>query len=480
MSSRLASVAYSAAGLYSNHLLSFLTAAVLSRLLDPSDFGIVALLLLLNGFLGLFASAGVSSVVVQFGDLSKKDIHSLIGLCWFLGVLLAGISVMLSPFVATFFDTTALQKIIPVGSIAILLSPCSQVIDGILIRDNQFARRSLLSFSSALAASFIGISMAFSGYGYWALVVQIVARPFFSLFLGCLALKLLPLPYLDFRLYRKVGRYTIDLVGFRLLNYLTRNIDNLIIGRRLGLSELGYYSRAFALFDLTTNMLQSALGPVLHSSFQKTKDNYPALKIDVIRVISMVASMSFPVMGIASIYSEYLIFIIWGDGWNAAIFPFSVLAVVGMFRPIQAICGELLKTMDRTRELVFWGVFRLSIFTLAIIWGTYYGINGVAVAVLVASLINWMVFCGSVLAKHLKMSLSEMFLIFVPALKVVLLILPIAFLFKNYLYKDLSDLLNLIISTISLGALMVMIYKTFDNPVLQLIYQTIKKLRGMI
>ena len=476
MASKVKSTLYSAVGVYSNQVLSFVTAAILGRLLEPKDFGLVALLLLVNGFLSLFASAGVSSVIIQFRDLGQRELKALVGLCWIIGLVLMLGSIAAAQPLAAFFSSPQLTEIIPVGAFALLLTPVAQVVDGVLIREDRFGARATVAIMSALAGSVVGISLALLGYGYWALVIQLIVRPFFALVFGFLSIRMFPLPSVNLSLYRRVGNYAANLVGFRFLNYWTQNLDNLLIGKSIGIAELGYYSRAYALFNLSTNIIQGVTGPVLHSSFAKVKNDPAALKKEIASTLSVIALISMPMMAVASIYSEEIIRAAWGPKWDLAVLPFSLLAIAGMFRPVQAVSGEVMKALGRTGELLGWGLFRLGLYAVAIILGLKAGILGVACGVLVASILNWAIFSNFVLLRCTNLTTPELFCYYYPALKLLIWMACTAYGLKYFVFPTFGDISRLLFSIPLLLMVYLLICWRQKNKIFEIIFAIKRKI----
>jgi PST family polysaccharide transporter len=376
---------WSAFGVYTNRFLALGIAAVLSRLLSPEDFGTIAMVTVISGFMSIFADAGIGSAVVQFRDFKGKDHQSLFSLSLLLGVFLAGVLALGSSFVAVFFDNPDLQ---PVAAVMALAFPCSTlgiVPRGLLQRDMRFREVAVVNIVAAFAAGIVGIVMAFTGWGYWALVVQTLTNSFLSSLAFLVLAKLSPIPHWDFAVIRKIFSYSGNLTLFSMINYWARNLDNLLIGKFIGSAPLGFYNRAYQLMMLPLSMLTSVISPVLHSALAEKQNDIPAMYRGYQKVIRLIALISIPGMSFAVIMAPELIRVVWGDQWDQTIPVFAILGLNGLFQPIMSTTGTVFLARNKAHWLFRSGIISTILYCTGIVLGLPYGIVGVAAGYTIAS-----------------------------------------------------------------------------------------------
>jgi PST family polysaccharide transporter len=376
---------WSAFGVYTNRFLTLLIAAVLSRLLTPEDFGIIAMVTVISGFMSIFADAGIGSAVVQFRDFKVKDHQSLFSLSLLLGLLLAGLLAFGSSFVAVFFDNPDLRKVAAVMALAFPCSTLGIVPRGMLQREMRFREVAVVNVATAFVAGLIGIVMAFTGWGYWALVAKTLSYNFLSSLSFLILAKLAPVPRWNVAVIRKIFGYSGNLTLFSTINYWARNLDNLLIGKFLGTAPLGFYNRAYQLMMLPLSMLTSVISPVLHSALAERQNDIPAMYRGYRKVIRLIALASIPGMTFAVIMAPELIRVVWGDQWDQTIPIFAILGLNGLFQPIMSTTGTVFLARNKAHWLFLCGVISTILYCSGIVLGLPYGIIGVAAGYTIAS-----------------------------------------------------------------------------------------------
>ncbi len=371
-------ILWNAFGQYSIQLLGFITAAVLARLLSPEDFGLLGMILVVNAFLTIFANAGLVTTIVQHRDFSDRDIAALWGLGLMIGFVAAVVLGATGPAVAWFFKDSRLVWIALGVAPTLFLTALSQVPRGVLQRDLRFKPLAFASFSTALLASVAAVLLGFAGWGYWALVAQMLIRNGGLLIVMCWLTRSVGRPVLDGSLYRRVLGFTGNLTLFNLVNYFHRNLDNLLIGRFLGAALLGYYSRAYLLMSTIGSALAGVVSPVLHSAMARKSDDLKIMRRAYEEVITVILWICAPLMGLLAGLSPAVIRLVWGAGWGEAVVPFFWLALAGMHQPVFGTAGTVFAARYRTRALLYSGMINTVLFGVAIATGLRYGIEGVA------------------------------------------------------------------------------------------------------
>lgn len=376
---------WSAFGVYTNRFLTLGIAAVLSRLLTPEDFGTIAMVTVISGFMSIFADAGIGSAVVQFRDFNVKEHQSLFSLSLLLGLVLAGLLAFGSSFVASFFDNPDLQLVAAVMALAFPCSTLGIVPRGLLQRDMRFREVAVVNVAAAFVAGLVGIVMAFTGWGYWALVAQTLANSFLSGLAFLVLARLAPVPRWDFTVIRKIFGYSGNLTLFSMINYWARNLDNLLIGKFIGSAPLGFYNRAYQLMMLPLSMLTSVITPVLHSALAEKQNDIPAMYRGYQKVIRLIALVSIPSMSFAVIMAPELIRVVWGDQWDHTIPIFAILGLNGLFQPIMSTTGTVFLARNKAHWMFRCGVISTILYCTGIVLGLPYGIVGIAAGYTIAS-----------------------------------------------------------------------------------------------
>lgn len=376
---------WSAFGVYANRVVTLVVAAILSRLLSPEDFGTIAVVTVISSFMNIFADAGIGSAVVQFRDLKLRDHQSLFSLSLVLGLGLAGLLALSSPFVAVFFNNLDLQNVIAVMALALPFSTIGIVPLGLLQREMRFRDVAVVNVVAAFVAGLVGITLALTGWGYWALALQALTNSFLSsvAFLGLA--RLAPVPRWDFEVIRKILGYSGNLTLFSIVNYWARNLDNLLVGKFIGTASLGFYNRAYQLMMLPLSMLTSVVVPVLHSAMADKQGDISAMYSGYQKVVKLIALISIPGMSFAVIMSPELIRVVWGSQWDETIPIFAILGLNGLFQPIMSTTGTVFLARNKSHWLFRCGLVSTALYCAGIVFGLQYGVVGVAIGYTIAS-----------------------------------------------------------------------------------------------
>ena len=377
--------AWSALGVYTNRFLALGIAAILSRLLAPEDFGTIAMVTVLSGFMAIFADAGIGSAVVQFRDFKSRDHQVLFFLSILLGLGLAGILVLSSSLVANFFKNPDLELVAKVMALAFPCSTLGIVPLGLLQRDMRFREIAIVNISAALISGCVGVMMAFAGWGYWALVAQALTNSFLSSCSFLVLARLSPVPCCDYSVIQKIICYSGNVTLFSMVNYWARNLDNLLIGKFLGSSSLGFYSRAYQLMMLPIAMLTSVITPVLHSALSEKQDDIPAMYRAYKKTVHVIALVSIPGMSFAVVMAPELVRVVWGDQWGQTIPLFAILGINGLFQPIMSTTGIVFLARNKAHLMFRCGLISTFLYCFGIICGLSRGAVGVAVGYTIAS-----------------------------------------------------------------------------------------------
>ena len=372
-------VAVTMGGLWGRTLVQMLSTIVLARLLDPADFGLVAMVMAIVGVADLVRDFGMTGAILQAKRLSDRLWSSLL---WF-SVALGGVLMLLvaaaAPLIAALYDEQRLVVLTLAIAPTLLVNGLAMPMQAKVQRDLRFGTLANIDVIAMVVGVAGSIGAALAGWGVWSLVVLAGLGQVYRL----IALWVAARP--------RFGRPRIDrevlplistggsIFGVQALNYAARNLDNVIIGAQLGPAALGQYSRAYSLFLLPLQQLTGPLGrvalPVL-SSLQDDGDRYRRY---VRAAVLVIGYLSLPTYAVLAAVSGPLVELLLGPQWNEAATIFSILAIAGVAQAIGNVQGWLYITLGRAhRQLVYYVVTRPIIiggFFVGIWWA---GMNGLA------------------------------------------------------------------------------------------------------
>ena len=399
-------------------MLQFAQLAVLARLLQPVDFGLMALVVVVLQFFQTYADAGMSSAIVHRQDVTPEQLSSLFWLNALVGLAMCVALFLAAPYVAAAYGTPELQPLARLASCALLVLPISQQLSTLLQKDLRFGAMAAADLLSALSAAAVAVSLAWAGRGVESLVWGQLAggaariatlislvfprwRPSLRLQRGDLA------GYLPFGLYQ---------MAERTVNFLGANVDKLMIGGMLGTHALGLYNVAYQLVMRPVQIVNPVLTRVAFPLFAKVQDDNARLRAGYLDAIRIIAMLLFPLyMGIIVLVHPFTSVVL-GSGWDAAAPTLQILCVLALFYALGNPLGSLLLAKGRVDLGLYLNVWRTGLFAVAIFLGVSGGPAGVAAALVVT--IAVFVFPVGFWVRWLlvRMRPGEYFAAFVPAL----------------------------------------------------------------
>jgi PST family polysaccharide transporter len=358
---------------------------VLARILTPGDYGIMAMVMAVGGMAGLFQNLGLSTATIQQADINHAQVSTLFWINASMGFLLMLLMAGLSPVVAWFYAAPELAFVTLALSVNFLLDGLTVQHDALLNRQMRFFSLAAIQVLSMLAGILVAIFAAMNGFGYWALVLNSIVNTICSVSGKLLIVKWIPgLPK------RGVGvgsmiKFGADLVGFNIVNYFSRNLDNVLIGRFHGSGPLGMYSKAYQLLMMPITNLRDPMTRVAMPALSRLQNEPENYRNYYMKFVSILAFISMPLVAFLFVCSDQLINIILGPQWMEASAFFKILAVVAFIHPVSTTWGLVLISTGRSRRYLKWGIVNSIVIVISFAIGVFWGAKGVAIAYVFAT-----------------------------------------------------------------------------------------------
>lgn len=364
---------------------------ILSRLLAPVEFGIVGTAMIVISFCDVFSQVGVGPAIIQRQHLEIRHIRTGFTVSMLLGIVFACLLSLLSSYIAIFFRIEEINAVIKALSTMFLMKGMSIIAESLLQRDLKFKALTFTQvFSYIFGYSGVGIILAYSGFGIWALVgAQLVQEAIKTIIL--LIIQPYPkLPQVEIIALKDLVYYGSGHTIARINNQIALQGDNFIISRWLGPESLGLYGRAYQLMAMPANLIGQVLSAVLFPVMSKIQHDHDLLLSTFRRGVSIIAITTLPFSAIMIVLAPEIIHLILGPSWSGIIFPFQVLAVGTLFRTSYKMSDSLARATGAVYRRA-WRQAVYAIFVMGFAWvGHYWGINGVALGVLIAIIINFL------------------------------------------------------------------------------------------
>jgi len=365
--------------------LSMASTVVLARLLTPQDFGLIAMVTAVTGFVLMFKDMGLSMATVQRAEVNHGQISTLfwINVILSLGVML--VVAALAPVIAWFYGEPRLTWITLALAGAFIFGGLTVQHQALLRRQMRFGSLALIQIISMSVGILTAIISAFYGAGYWSLVLMQLATAItgaIAVWVACGWRPGLPVRRSGVREMLAFGGH---ITGFNIINYLHRNIDNVLLGKFFGSFILGQYSRAYALLLLPITQIRAPLISVALPGLSRLQHEPDRFRKYYVELVSILAFASMPLVVFLGVFSRDAVALILGEGWLPAARIFRILAIAAFIQPVFTTRGAVLLSLGQSKRYLNSGMIQSSVFVLALIAGVPWGAEGVATSYVFAN-----------------------------------------------------------------------------------------------
>lgn len=372
---------------YINIFLQVLFSAILSRILTPEDFGIVAVVTVFTTFFMVFADMGFGTAVIQKKTLTDEDINNIFSFTFYMAILLAILFAFFGIILSIFYENEVYKPIGIILSISLFFSTMNMIPNAILYKSKEFKKLGLRSIVIALISSVLTIALALLGFKYYAIVLNSVISALLAFIWNYKSVQLKLRFKFDISSVIKIKEFSSFQFAFNLVNYFSRNLDNLLISKIMGVVALAYYDKAYKLMLYPVGNLTQVITPVLHPILSEHQDDKHYIFTQYMKVVKILSLMGVFLSTYCLFAAEEIILIMFGDQWIKAVPCFRLLALSVWPQMVTASTGSIFQSLGNTRLLFLTGNINSVITIIAIIIGVSYK-NLIIVAACVAIAYN--------------------------------------------------------------------------------------------
>jgi PST family polysaccharide transporter len=358
--------------------LSIVATAVLARLLTPHDYGLIGMVAVFTGFVAMFKDLGLSLATVQRPEITGEQISTLFWVNVTISAAITVLMVVLAPLIGWFYSEPRLVLITIVTATGFLFGGLAVQHEALLKRQMRFYALSVIAFASMMIGYIVGIILAWRGASYWSLVfsqLALLASNTLGVWFTCRWRPGRPRRNSGVRSMLSFGG---NIMGYSLINYISKNCDNLVVGRAFGPQLLGLYAKAVQLLTLPTDQINEPISTVTIPALSRLADSPERYRQAYLRIMEKVILVTMPAVMLMLATADWLVLIILGPQWVESASIFVYLGIAGLFQPVFATGGWLLVSQGRVRDMLRWSLINAPISVLSILAGVPWGVTGVA------------------------------------------------------------------------------------------------------
>ncbi|MBI4597129.1 MAG: MOP flippase family protein [Candidatus Omnitrophica bacterium] len=420
-----------------------LITVLLAHLLSPRDFGLLGMTTVFTQFAMMVGELGMTGALIQRPAVREEHYASAFWLSVMVGVILMAIMTACSPAIARFYRTPDLQPILVAVSLSFVLQGGWVVQQAMLMRAMEFRSLAIRDIAAVCLSGIMGVAAAVLGWGVWSLVWQLLVHNAAMVWLSWSFTSWRPPWRISRQALRELSGFSAAAMGFNCVNYVSRNVDYLIIGRLLGATPLGLYTLAYKLMLLPIQNISWVIVKVLLPAFSKIQHDLESLRRNYTKVLQTVALVTLPMLGGLFVVAPEFIHVFFGPQWEGAILPFRLLACCGVAQSLTAIGGTIYQSQGRPDLQFKMGCANAALMALVILFSIRWGIVGVAAGSAIFT-ICWMPVSFVVASRLIQLPYVRIWRAILPAIGLTALLMMGLFAVKHTVHTSALSTLMLL------------------------------------
>ena len=335
------------------HSGQFILTIFLTRILNPSDFGLFALIMVFITIFQELLTTSFSAALIQKNNVDNLDFSTV-----FVG--LSFISILI--YIILFFSLPILEELVQIVNLTMYVRVLSIILLFNSLTIPQFAHASrflrfkdlsLSNLYSSLISAFIGIIFAFLGFGIWAIIFQQVFYQFLSGLFVFIRVKWLPDIIFSFKRLKVLFHYSSKLILATLLNVLFSDLRTILIGFYYSNIDLGHYNRADQIPRTSTNLIEGSFRPILFATLSKFQNDILSVRNIFSRSIKLLAFIIAPLMVFIYISSREITLILFTENWIPIVPYMKLFALINLVNPFQTLNFQVINSLGHTKKYLF-------------------------------------------------------------------------------------------------------------------------------
>lgn len=353
---------------------------ILARLLEPSDFGLIAMVTVFTGLGMQFMEGGLSMATIQRDQITHAQVSNLFWINGALGAGLCLLGILISPLVSIVFDEPRLTLVMAAMSLTFLIGGLSVQHDALLRRQMRFKAISVIDIVSMSVGIITGVTAAFSGLEYWALVISPITTFAIKTIMRWLSARWVPSLMSRGTSVRPLLMFGANLTGANFIGCLATNVTSFAVGYLGGAQALGLFDRAKMLTSIPSSQMLSPVMSVLQPTLARVAGDPKRLRSTITSIMGKLILVTMFVTVTMAVLADWIVQLFLGTGWDDAVPIFRMLAIFALVEPIASFLAVALIAIGNARALFRWKLITLSILIVSVGLGSIWGVYGVITA----------------------------------------------------------------------------------------------------
>lgn len=423
---------WSAIGQYGKIISLLIINMFLSRLLSPKEYGQVAMITIFITFFQLMTEAGLGPAIIQQKDFDEKDYSNLFNISILFSALISFFFGIFGFAIAYYYNDNDYIQFSWLLSVVVFFSGMQIVPNAIMLKKQLFKIVNLINLLVTIVSGVVGIIFAVWGFGVYTLIFNSILNAVLTFILIMKMSKITLARSFDLSPLKKVWEFSKNQFGFNFINYFSRNSDSLLIGKFMSSEALGNYNKSYQLLMYPVTIFGGVVTPILQPVLSNYQDDPGLIREVYYKLIKILALITIPFSVFLMFSAKQIILIMFGNQWQAAIQPFSILSATVWIQVISSTAGAIFQSRNKTKDLLLTGILSAVVLVTSILVGVILGtIETVSMCLAFAFFWNFIQSYWFLTHKVLNSNLLEFFKLFLtPIFSGIIMFL--IFYFYNY------------------------------------------------
>lgn len=372
-------------------IVGFLIGIVLARLLTPEDYGLVGISLVFIAFANVFIEAGFSNALIRKLDRSQSDYSTAFHFNAVMGVAMYAILYFCAPLIADYFENDELVLLTRIVSITIVLNSLCIVQNAILTIELRMKEQAIINIAAQIPSGLLAIYLAYQGLGIYALAVQTVFAAALRTIIFSMRAKWVPSLEFNKQSMKYLWGFGSKLIGANFLGTFFNEIYSVLIGKYIGKTDLGLYSKGRSLSTQSDTICNGVVQKVVLPLLAQYQNDTNVLKLKYRELTQIITCVMTLVSGVIIVTAKPLILIIWGEKWVGTVPVLQLLILANVVSYVSYLALVLLQIINHTEYTLKLEFIKKPVFFIIILLSLRYGLYGLLCSLIINSLLATLV-----------------------------------------------------------------------------------------
>lgn len=354
-------------------IVSFVITIIIARLLDPSSYGVVAMVNAFTQIFTVFIDAGLGNALIQKKDVDNKDysvaLYANIVLC----VLIYLIIYIASPYLAKYYDEESLTLLLRVSSVSILIYAFKNILQSYISKNMMFKKFFFASLTGTIGSGVVGVIMALKGYGPWALVISNLFDVAVDTVFMWFSIKWKPELYFSLDRFKSLFNFGSKILVAALIERLYNKMYHLVIGKAYTSEDLAYYDKGNSLTSKVADNIDAVINSVLFPVLSNVQDDKQKIKIIASKTLKINTYVMTPILVGIIVVCEPLVSVLLTDKWLLAVPYIRLFCLINILLPFQTTNKNIIKSLGKSNTFLRQEVMKKIIGVAILVISVNYG-----------------------------------------------------------------------------------------------------------